>query len=782
MVLPGGKYFQFYNIDSVVGKPVVGAIARYFPDGTVDTAFRFSRDYHFVGAAAALPNGQVIVAARRGAYGAVYTDEILRLNQDGSIDPSFSTTLVAADAAGYVAGLMVLESGKILVSGFFTAFGDEARPGLVRLLADGGVDPTFAAVPLSYPGFPGYLASNHHLAVQPDGKIIIFGTFDQIGASSFPLGVARLNSDGTVDSSFQPSGFTGGLGRVRCAVIQADGKIIIGGFSLRVPATFASNPTGIEADLPLVRLHMNGTADESYGYFGDPRGSFSIADVILQPDGKALAADQGEAATIRQFNLNGTLDEKFHQPRFKYGKDLGYPYHIERRSDGRLMVSGGFTDVDTTAPKRWNLGVVRLNASGAVDRTLKTKDRTGLTTYPTSLARAASGATYVAFGDFATDTVVPNNFARLRPDGTVDSTFNPFKNAAPNAPLKGDFVASEFVRLGEGKLFISGRKGPFGEFVYGRLLPDGMQDLSFDIDPAVPTLFSPRALAQPDNAVLLGSEYAQDIVNGDALIRLAPGGALDNSFELPAAITSRLVARPPGADIETATVRQGRALAVQPDGKILFVYFHSNTTCRLVRLNANGSLDGSFSPSKIVPLHVFAGFTPVIFDPQTGTQGQATGIFGEALTSVHVQSNGGIVIAGPFKTINGKPSRGIARLNANGAIDSSFKPGKGPRWTSISETPWHRPIVEQVESQADGRLLITGTFEAFNGVAAPGIASLNPNGSTDSSFVPPAIRQKEYFGRSVLERQPDGSFLLSGLYSYPGETLAPLLIHILAGP
>lgn len=84
LLLPDGKFLQFFSTDTLADRPT-GPLTRYLPDGTLDPSFRFSRDYYFVSAAAALPNGQVIVSATRTAYGALETEEILRLNKNGSI-------------------------------------------------------------------------------------------------------------------------------------------------------------------------------------------------------------------------------------------------------------------------------------------------------------------------------------------------------------------------------------------------------------------------------------------------------------------------------------------------------------------------------------------------------------------------------------------------------------------------------------------------------------------------------------------------------------------------
>ena len=113
----------------------------------------------------------------------------------------------------------------------------------------------------------------------------------------------------------------------------------------------------------------------------------------------------------------------------------------------------------------------------------------------------------------------------------------------------------------------------------------------------------------------------------------------------------------------------------------------------------------------------------------------------------------------------------------NGVVDDTFTVGDGPQWTETIETPSFFPFVEAIEEQVDGKLLIAGTFEAFNGTTLPGIASLNPDGSVDPSFTPPAKRQKFARGTTRLARQPDGSFLLSGAYSFPNES-EPTFIHI----
>jgi hypothetical protein len=112
-----------------------------------------------VSAAAGLANGKLIVAASRVVYGQGpydvnhQTEQILRLNADGSIDSSFSSTARTTDGS-LVRAITIQPDGKILVGGLFTAFNGSPRRGIVRLLSDGTVDPNFAAITLTDPPMP----------------------------------------------------------------------------------------------------------------------------------------------------------------------------------------------------------------------------------------------------------------------------------------------------------------------------------------------------------------------------------------------------------------------------------------------------------------------------------------------------------------------------------------------------------------------------------------------------------------------------------------------------
>src|SRR4051794_671308 len=122
-MLPDGKFVFFAGPNTLTGA-ARGAINRFNADGSLDTAFNFNRDYENVLAAAGLPNGQLLVSVLQRVYNSpTVTGRILRLNNDGSIDTTFSSpTVLASDTSPNARNIVPLSDGKILISGSFDTF------------------------------------------------------------------------------------------------------------------------------------------------------------------------------------------------------------------------------------------------------------------------------------------------------------------------------------------------------------------------------------------------------------------------------------------------------------------------------------------------------------------------------------------------------------------------------------------------------------------------------------------------------------------------------------
>jgi uncharacterized delta-60 repeat protein len=765
LLLPDGKFLLFFDPETLTDQPT-GAITRYFADGTLDTSFNFTRVYKTVTAAAPAGNGKVYVAATGYVYGAKGTEQILRLNPDGSIDNSFTPATVGGfDSFPDVYQILVQPDGRVLVAGNFVTFaGNDARDGIVRLMSNGTVDATFA--PVTVNGFV-YCA-----ALQSDGKVLIGGIFSSINGVADP-GVARLNADGSLDSTFQATGFTRNSSgtRVRAITVQTDGQILLSG-NFRVGT--GSNPPR----MPILRLDPNGTVDSTFSSTAAVSAINTGRDLVLQPDNKIVAVINN---SIYRLNTNGSKDTSFRQPVMldnTFDPALpGTPVTLQLYSDGHLLVGGIFMDVDPPGtPNFAHFGVARINSDGTLDSSLVTSHRTGMETAPSAFARLTDGSTLVTFANIVHPPFA-YNVGRLLPDGSRDPSFT-LSSSNPNGFLSGGFIASGFAQLTDGKFFIFGAKANMST-AYGKVLPDGVEDTTFSPESSVPGFQTATAL--PDGKVLLSAGTdAQDTILM-TLLRLRADGKFD-TFLFPQSIRDAQVIR----DSVLGSLYQlyvgSLPLAVQPDGKILYMYFASQGTFHLVRLNADGSLDGSFAETTFNPPDLTQSF-PVVYDPVKAQTLQPPGGVWTAsfpVLDAHIQSDGRIVLAGHFTSFKGTPARGLVRLNPDGTMDSTFNVGGGPQWTQTTETSIFFPSVENIEPQADGKLLISGTFEAFNGVAAPGLASLNPNGSVDTSFVAPALRDKYSRVSAALARQADGSFLLSGPYTFPNESRSPSFIRLVA--
>ena len=141
-----------------------------------------------------------------------------------------------------------------------------------------------------------------------------------------------------------------------------------------------------------------------------------------------------------------------------------------------------------------------------------------------------------------------------------------------------------------------------------------------------------------------------------------------------------------------------------------------------------------------------------------------------------------VVLMGSFANYGATAAHGMLRINPDGSADSTFSIGSGAQWTQTQETVTFHPSIDNLEVGLDDKLLLTGTFEAFNGTASPGIISLNPDGTIDTSFTPPVKRQKLDYQPAYLARQSDGSFLLSGPYSKTTDNTSPSFFRLVLPP
>ena len=274
----GGNFTNFVRTDgSVVVTNATTRVARILADGAVDPEFVTETG----------PNNVVRVllpsSANKGLYiGGAFTNvsgqprsALARLAVgrlgivDGTLDAGFAPVL----AGGSVVVNAIVEQydGKVLVGGSFSSVNGVSSPNIARLNADGTVDTTFVA--------PAPSGTVNALALQPDGKILLGGAFTQV-AGQPRRGVARLNLDGTLDADFIVG--TGVNGTVNSVAVAPDGSIYAGGqFSSYNGRTVYNN---------LVKLSAGGVLEGRFNYSLDSTGGLNgaVNSVQVRPTGEVL--------------------------------------------------------------------------------------------------------------------------------------------------------------------------------------------------------------------------------------------------------------------------------------------------------------------------------------------------------------------------------------------------------------------------------------------------------------------------------------------------------------
>lgn len=306
------------------------------------------------------PDGKILLAGwmtlMQDAAFTVYTrNGFGRLNADGSVDTAFGNGSGVNATPVYAMALQA--DGKVLIGGSFTSVHGVTRNGLARLNTDGSLDTTFD------PGAGG--SSVRAIAVQADGKIVVGGTFTTFGGVASEY-LARLNSDGTVDTNFVGPNFGGTSGwRVQALAIQPDNKIIVGGVFY-----FSGGPfSGSKFRGSLVRVTGTGAVDTTFDVgdgahtLGNTGALQAIRAIAIQRDGSMVVGGDFTAFNsvahnyLARVTSTGALDATFTP---NADASVGA---VLVQADGKILIGGQFANVNSTAMA----DSARLLATGVLD-------------------------------------------------------------------------------------------------------------------------------------------------------------------------------------------------------------------------------------------------------------------------------------------------------------------------------------------------------------------------------------------------------------------------------
>jgi uncharacterized delta-60 repeat protein len=335
---PDGKivyvgYFTSY------GATAANRIIRLNADFSVDDTFVYGTGFNGDATALAIQSdGKLIVGGNFTQYNGTARNRMVRLNTDGSLDTSFG---IGTGFNATVWSVLVQSDGKIVAAGDFATYSGSSRPGVIRLLSTGNIDTSFAAA-------SAVDSTVYQVAQQSDGKILAGGLFTSYSGVSVG-GLVRLTTAGIIDAAFPTSGVTaGGFNGIYSLDVLSDGKIMLAG-------NFTTYSGVSSRDI--ARINSDGTYDATFnvgsGFTGSDRfvldvtetnGKYFVTGVFDNYNGTAVGG-------LVRLNSDGSVDTTFNTGT-GIGTNLssfGEPSLV--LSNGNYNIVGTFSDYNgTTVP------------------------------------------------------------------------------------------------------------------------------------------------------------------------------------------------------------------------------------------------------------------------------------------------------------------------------------------------------------------------------------------------------------------------------------------------
>jgi uncharacterized delta-60 repeat protein len=346
-----------------------------------------------------------------------------------------------------------------------------------------------------------------------------------------------------------------------------------------------------------------------------------------------------------------------------------------------------------------------------------------------------------------------------------------------NSPL-----GSRFIALSGGKYLWVGIDGASGEGNNARNVRRYNADFTLDETFTAPIFsnsssgFVRDAVEQSDGKIVIIGHFTNinETTTVGKIARLNANGSLDSTFNFEG----------------VGFGNHALVLKLLSDGSFLvggtFGSYNGSSVNRLVKLNSNGSLNTSFSDNVTLSDDVFAihvlssgkiyvggnftnklirlnsdGTVDETFDVGTG--------FNNRVSSIEVDSNGKVIVGGWFNEYDGLPcSRGIVRLNTDGTLDTGFETeGDGLNYT--------QGVVQCLAIQSDGKIVVGGWFNQYDGNRQGHIIRFNTDGTKDSTFVTGYGFGDDgsHGGQRVQDILLDNNKIIcvGGLYNYGGKAL-----------
>jgi len=678
----------------------VSYLTRLNSDGSIDESFNTGTGFNGkIYSSCLQSDGKIIVGGNFTSYNGISAGRIIRLNQDGSYDPTFNTTVGAT--TGIVYDIALQSDGRIIIVGSFTKYNNSTINRVARLLPNGSLDSTFLIG-------SGSLLNVTQVKILADEKILLTGNFTTFNAVSANR-IIRLNADGTFDSSFNcGAGFDNDVNAI---ALQADGKIVLGG-------NFTSFNNGMTNRI--IRLNQDGTRDESFKN-GSGFSKEAVETIKINKNGEIMVGgsftgfyNTNEVVRLILLEPDGSM-----KPNFDIGSGpaTASVFALEFDEEGSWFVGGSFSVFNGLNQGR----LVKISDEGEHDISYLASgigfDNSVFSILPLPNRKTIVGGNFKKFNGNAASKITC-----LLENGTTDPAFNTSNSGSNNV------VKAAILQL-DGKIVFGGNFTKYNDFTNNRIVrifQNGEIDNSFNCGDGFNGQVNALAIQSDQKIIAVGTftKYNGSAINASRIVRILPDGTRDPDFNIGL-----------GADSFIESV------VIQSDGKILvggrFKTFNDMPFSGLVRLNQNGSIDDSFNIGVGFDKYVFAialqsnqkiivGGSFLTFNQVSQkrilrlnndgsldmTFGSGNGFSKGDVRAIVVQPDDRIWVGGTFSgTYNTVSSSRLIRLSASGVFDNSFV-------VPLNNTLYAMNFDE------DYKLIIGGNFNSVSGKSKHRIARL----------------------------------------------------------
>jgi len=599
-----------------------GSIVRINSDWTTDNSYASGSGVGTgaIWSAALTSNDKIILGGGFITYNGNSCNNICRINSDGSFDSSFN---IGTGFNSQVRCVRVRNNGKILCSGFFSSFNGTSVSFNASLNSDGTLDTSF------FQG-TGFNSIVWMYAEQDDGKIVCVGQFTSYNGTSVNR-IARLNTDGTLDTTFNNSG-TGFNGAILGVWIN-NGYIYASGFS----TTYNGVGNEDQTVITLTKLDSSGSA---VWLAGDLENQGRVYMPYFANDNKIICGLQGQLFSLFTINdTDGTINSSF---RANHGfGSYGSAVETILKINDKIICSGFFNWVTKNSYFETIGSIIVMDKLRNIKLTypLNNSFQNLLTTAIKQsdgkivLGGPTSNKLGNPLNNYTSATTVNGGIVRINTDGSIDNTFNSGTGFNSNV--------LSIIQYSSTKMLVH-HNGTSYNGTATRMLTllnnNGTIDSSYAVV-GTGFQFSPSDIVvQEDGKVVAVGAFTT--VNGttvNRIVRLNVDGTIDTAFL---------------ANTGTGLNATGTNVYLDNDNKIIilgsFSTFNGVSKPVFVRLNSDGTLDNTF-----------------VFN-NTGSPN---------LNGIGVLSDNKYIMSGNFTSYAGNSCNYICRLNNDGSFDSGFNSG-----------------------------------------------------------------------------------------------------------